>query len=94
MEEARALGLSLDLRPARFAANRVVRRALEAVAATPSAERVAEALALIEGARRLGLRYGHWATQNQFFELWRASGPEARGALRPLAEALGFNLAL
>jgi len=64
------------------------------VAPTPSAERVAEALALIEGARRLGLRYGHWATQNQFFELWRASGPEARGALRPLAEALGFNLAL
>jgi hypothetical protein len=54
---------------------------------------VAEAQALIEGARRLGLRYGHWVTQNRFFELWRGSGPEARRALGPLADALGFDLA-
>ena len=93
VEEARALGLSLDLRPARFTANRAVCRALEAVRAEPSPARVAEAQALIEGARRLGVRYGHWATQNRFFELWRGSGPEARRALGPLADALGFSLA-
>ena len=93
VEEARALGLSLDLRPVRFTANRALGRALEAVRAEPSPARVAEAQALIEGARRLGLRYGHWATQNRFFELWRGSGPEVRRALGPLADALGFSLA-
>jgi alpha-amylase/alpha-mannosidase (GH57 family) len=93
VEEAETLGLALDLGPARFVANRAVRRALDVVAADPSPARVAGATALIAGAHRLGLRYGYWATQNQFFELWRAH-PETRGALGPLAAALGFNLPL
>ena len=45
---------------------------------------MARASALIEGARRLGIRYGHWATQNRFFQLWQAR-PDARDALLPLA---------
>ena len=40
---------------------------------------------------RLGIRFGLWAAQNRFFDLWRAR-PEARGTLAPLAEALGFDL--
>jgi len=89
--EAKTLGVELDLLPARFAMHRAVRRALDAVAEAPTAERVAAAVALIQGARTLGLRYGHWATQNRFFELWGAH-PEARVGLHPLAVALGFEL--
>jgi hypothetical protein len=89
--EAKTLGVELDLLPARFAAHGAVRRALDAVAEAPSAERVAAAVVLIQGARSLGLRYGHWATQNRFFELW-AAHPEARAALQPLAAALDFAL--
>jgi alpha-amylase/alpha-mannosidase (GH57 family) len=91
VREARALGLTLDLMPARFAMTRAVRGALEAVAAAPAPARVAEAARLIEGAHTLGLRYGYWATQNQFFDLWRAL-PEARPALQPLGDTLGFRL--
>jgi alpha-amylase/alpha-mannosidase (GH57 family) len=90
-EEARALGLGLDLMPARFAMHAAVRRALDAVSTEPAAARVAEATALIEDAKRLELRYGTWATQNQFFEIWRRH-PGAGATLRPLAEALGFHL--
>jgi len=68
-----------------------VARVLELVAESPSRERVAQASALIEGARRLGIRYGHWATQNRFFQIW-SERPEARGDLLPLAQALGFSL--
>ncbi len=89
VEEARSLGLSLDLLPARAAMRRAVGRALDAVAAEPTPARVAEAATLIADATRLGVRYGVWATQNRFFDLWRAQ-PDAREALRPLAEVLGF----
>ena len=89
--EARALDITLDLLPARFAMNRAVRRAVEAVATSLAPEDVAAAQALLDGAHRLGLRYGNWATQNQFFELWRAR-PEARPVLLPLADVLGFHL--
>ena len=89
--EAKTLGVELDLGPVRFAMRRAVQRALEGVAAAPTAERVAAAMALIRGARSLALPYGHWATQNQFFELWGAH-PEARAVLEPLAAALGFEL--
>jgi len=68
-----------------------VARALDAVAETPSRERVAQATALIEGARRLGIRYGHWAPPHRFFEIW-SERPEARGELSPLATVLAFNL--
>jgi alpha-amylase/alpha-mannosidase (GH57 family) len=91
-DEAGALGLALDLMPQRFVMHRAVSRALDGIAASPSRERVAQATALIEGARRLGIRYGHWATQNRFFQIW-SEHPDARGELVPLATALGFSLA-
>ena len=92
VDEAKALGLTLDLMPQRFVMHRAVGRALDAVAESPSRERVAQATALIEGARRLGIRYGHWATQNRFFQIW-SERPDARADLLPLAAALGFSLA-
>ncbi len=89
--EAAALGLTLDLGDGKPAGTRMVARALDAVAAAPTPERVAEALALIEGANRLGLRYGLWVAQNRFFEIWnRHTG--ARAALGPLGALLGFGL--
>jgi alpha-amylase/alpha-mannosidase (GH57 family) len=91
-DEAGTLGLALDLMPQRFVMHRAVSRVLEAIAASPSREGAAQATALIEGARRLGIRYGHWATQNRFFQIW-SEHPDARAELAPLATALGFNLA-
>jgi len=92
VDEARALGLTLDLMAQRFVMQRAVARALDLVAESPSRERVALATALIDGARRLGIRYGHWATQNRFFQIW-TERPDARAELVPLANALGFSLA-
>src|SRR5206468_3998487 len=89
-EEAKALGLTLDLMPQRFVMQSAVARVLALVAELPSRERVAQATALIEGARRLGIRYGHWAAQNRFFQIW-SERPDARGELLPLATALGFS---
>ena len=90
-EEAAALGLTLDLEAGRPIAMRLVRQALAAVAEQATPSRVAAALALIEGANRLGLRYGRWAAQNQFFETW-ARQPGAHAVLTPLGDALGFHL--
>ena len=90
--EAQTLGLTLDLAPLRFIMHRAVTQALDGIAESASSERVARATALIEGARRLGIRYGHWATQNRFFQLWRER-PDARDVLLPLATTLGFSLA-
>jgi hypothetical protein len=92
VDEARALGLTLDLVPQRFVMHRAVGQALDAIAQSPSRESIARATALIEGARRLGIRYGHWATQNRFFQIW-SERPDARADLLPLATALGFSLA-
>jgi len=92
LEEARALGLTLDLMPQRVVMNLAVSRALDAIADSPSRERIGQATALVESARRLGVRYGHWAAQNRFFQIW-SERPEARADLMPLATALGFNLA-
>ena len=78
--------------PQRFVMQSAVARVLALVAELPSRERVAQATALIEGARRLGIRYGHWAAQNRFFQIW-SERPDARGELLPLATALGFSLA-
>ncbi|PYM72710.1 MAG: hypothetical protein DME03_17290, partial [Candidatus Rokuibacteriota bacterium] len=89
--EARALGLTLDLSPLRSVVHEAIGRVLDAVAEEPSGERVRRATALIEGARRLDIPYGHWATQNRFFQLWRERR-DARDTLRPLATTLGFNL--
>jgi alpha-amylase/alpha-mannosidase (GH57 family) len=89
--EAVALGLTLDLEAGRPIAIRLVRRTLLAVADDPTPARIAEAMALIEGAERLGLRYGRWAAQNLFFATW-ARHAGAHAALAPLGDALGFRL--
>ena len=91
VDEARGLGLALDLSPMRFLMHRAVVGAIAAIAAAPKEALVARAVALIEGARRLNLRYGQWVTQNHFFQLWREH-PEARRILLPLADTLAFNL--
>lgn len=92
-DEARALGLTLDLEPARAAMDRVVRHTFAAVNGSPTPEAIVNALTLIEDANRTGVWFGLWAAQNQFFELWRRHA-EARSALVPLATALGFSLPL
>jgi hypothetical protein len=89
--EARALGLALDLAPLRSVLHRAISRVLDAIAEEPSGERVRRATALIEGARSLDIPYGHWATQNRFFQIWRERR-DAHDTLRPLATTLGFNL--
>jgi len=91
VEEAQALGLTLDLRPCRPVLRAAVAAALTRVAESPVPERVAAVLALIVGARRLGVGFDRWLAQNRVFELWRAM-PSARPALAPLAEALEFAL--
>jgi alpha-amylase/alpha-mannosidase (GH57 family) len=91
MAEAARLGLTLDLASARPTMHRAVAQALAHLAAGPTPARVSRVLVLIEGASRLGIRYGRWALQNRFFELWQADA-EARPILEPLAHALGFAL--
>jgi alpha-amylase/alpha-mannosidase (GH57 family) len=88
-DEARALGFTLDLVPGRRALRTAVAAALTNVADSPSDERVAAALALIDGAGRLGVDFDRWAAQNRLFALWRAM-PAARALLTPLTDALGF----
>jgi hypothetical protein len=92
-DEASAVGLPLDLGPCR-----PVLRAAETATNTQAAqslspERVAAVLALIDGARRLGVGFDRWTAQNRVFELWRRR-PEARATLAPIADALGFALPL
>ncbi|MEX2148168.1 MAG: DUF3536 domain-containing protein, partial [Candidatus Rokuibacteriota bacterium] len=89
--EAKALGLDLDLLPAKAPTVRAVMRALEAVAEEPTAARVARTTALVTEALRCDLRFGRWAAQNRFFVLWQAH-PEAHEVLAPLAVALGFSV--
>jgi len=91
--EAAALGLTLDLAPAKPTLQAAVERALDAVAADPTTERVAAAGRLVTDARGLGLRIGLWAAQNRFFEIWR-NRRDARTRLVPLGTALGFKLAV
>ena len=89
--EAGALGLTLDLSPAKATLQASVDRVLDAVAADPTVDRVAVAGRLIANARDLGLRFGLWAAQNRFFEIWR-NRRDARPRLAPLGTALGFKL--
>ena len=89
--EAQALGLALDLKPARPDLQRAVRRAFAAVADAPDDERIRHVTALVDGAMRMGLDFGFWGAQTQFFDLWRAL-PHARPALAGLAGLLRFNL--
>ena len=91
VDEAKTLGLTLELMAQRLVMQRAVARALDLVARSPSRDRIANATGLIEGARGLGIRYGHWSAQNAFFQTWREH-PEVRADLLPLASALGFSL--
>ncbi|HEY7647566.1 MAG TPA: DUF3536 domain-containing protein [Methylomirabilota bacterium] len=88
--EARSLGLPLDLTAARAPLGAAISRALDALA-SPSPERVGAAVALVRGAQRLGVGFGLWHAQNRFFVLWREH-PREHAILRPLAQALGFDL--
>jgi hypothetical protein len=89
--EARVLGLTLDLTPAKPILQHAVMRGFSAVAADPTADRIEAVQALIEDATALGLRFGLWQAQNRFFEVWRAR-PDAQTTLAPLGASLGFNL--
>jgi alpha-amylase/alpha-mannosidase (GH57 family) len=89
--EARALGLTLGLAPAKSTLHRAVMRGLSSVASDPTPERVGAVQRLIEDATALDLRFGLWQTQNRFFEIWRAR-PDARPTLAPLGARLGFDL--
>ncbi len=91
-EEARSLGLELDSAAARPIIRLMVGRGLDALAERVTAERVAPLVTRVLGARRLGVGFGLWHTQNRVFVLWR-DHPEARDTLRPLVDALGFALA-
>ncbi len=91
-EEARSLGLELDSAAARPIIRLMVGRGLDALAKRVTAERVAPIVTRVLGARRLGVGFGLWHTQNRVFALWR-DHPEARDTLRPLVDALGFALA-
>jgi len=91
-DEARALGLTLDLAFAEPSMRQAVHRALRRVDDAVSAESVAAALELIDGAARVGIHFGRWAAQNEMFGLWQRH-PEERAPLRPLATALGLALA-
>ena len=90
-EEARSLGLELDLAAVHPSIRRIVGRGLDALAEQMTAERVVPLVTLVFEARRLGLRFGLWHTQNRVFVLWR-DHPMARDTLRPLLDALGFAL--
>ena len=89
-DEARSLGLTLDLAAGKPAMARAIGRALDALV-EPTPERVAAAVTLVRGANQLGVPFGLWHTQNGFFVLWREH-PGSHAVLRPLAQALGFDL--
>jgi alpha-amylase/alpha-mannosidase (GH57 family) len=89
--QARQLGLTLDLTAVNAPMRRAVAHAIDALGGDPTPARARLALALVDRASRLGVWFGLWDAQNRFFEIWRTR-PEARPALRPLAERLGFKL--
>ena len=83
--------MTLDLKPARPALRRAITEAIDRVAASPTPEYVEQGVALVEGARQLGVPFSLWNAQNRFFETWRAR-VQARAVLAPLAAALGFSV--
>jgi hypothetical protein len=91
MGEASALGLAPDLTAASAPVRRAVAAALDALAEECGAARLRTAIDLVESARRLGVDFDEWQTQNRFIDLWRAR-PDARDLLAPLGERLGFQL--
>jgi len=91
-EEARSLGLELDFAAVHHRITRMVEGGLDALAEKVTAEQVAPLVTFVLEARRIGLRFGLWQTQNRVFALWR-DHPTARDTLRPLLDALDFALA-
>ena len=89
LAHARKLRLTLDLAAARPLILAAVERAIDDVAQAPTEAAVAQAVALVDDARRLGGGPGYWTAQNRFFALWTEQ-PAARPVLVPLARALGF----
>jgi alpha-amylase/alpha-mannosidase (GH57 family) len=89
--EARSLGLELDSAAARPLVRLMVGQSLDALAEGVTAERVTAVVTLVLGAKRLGVGFGLWHTQNRVFALWCAH-PEARDTLDPLVDTLGFAL--
>ena len=94
LDEARSLGLNLALDRERAAGHleQTLRGHMARLAETVTAERVDQALELLEVGRRLGCMPDLWAAQNRLFELWRAGDPARRRGLASLAVALGFRL--
>ena len=92
-DEASAVGLPLDLGPSRPVLRAAVTATISQTAQSLAPDRVAAVLALIDGARRLGVGFDRWTAQNRVFELWHRM-PEARATLAPIADALGFALPL
>jgi Domain of unknown function (DUF3536)/Glycosyl hydrolase family 57 len=91
LDEARALGLTLDLDFARPTMREAVHQALSGLRTDASPSLIAAALALIQDAQRAGIRFGLWSAQNDFFAVWRAR-PDAQADVQPIAAALGFAL--
>jgi alpha-amylase/alpha-mannosidase (GH57 family) len=89
LAHARKLHLELNLVAARPLIRGAVERAIDRVAEQPSEATVAQAVALVETAQRLGSGFGLWAAQNRFFALW-TERPAMAATLAPLARALGF----
>ena len=91
VDEARRLGLALDLLPAKGAISRTIHAALDRLDAEPTPEHIARVVTLISGAREMAVPFGLWAVQNRFFALWQRH-PGERAALAPLSTLLGFAL--
>jgi alpha-amylase/alpha-mannosidase (GH57 family) len=89
VDEARRLGLALDLSPAKEAIGEAIHAALEQLDVERTPEHIASAMALVSGARELAVPFGLWSVQNRFFELWQRH-PRDHAALTPLATLLGF----
>jgi alpha-amylase/alpha-mannosidase (GH57 family) len=89
MAHAKKLHLTLDLTEAHPRIRAAMERAIDRVAQAPAPSAVAQAAALVDDTRRLGIDFGHWGAQNRFFVLW-TERPAERPVLAPLASALGF----
>jgi hypothetical protein len=92
VQEARGVGLALELRPPEASAplEAALARAVGRLAGDPTPASAADALELLAVSGELGADPDLWASQNQVFRLWRAAAPETRAVLAPLLAALGF----
>ena len=89
VDEARGLGVTLDLGFAAPVVRAAVLAALRRLDADRSPDAIGAARALIEAADAAGIRFERWAAQNEFFAV-RARHPDAAEDLQPIAAVLGF----